>query len=112
MARVVFRIFSTNPPSERDLSTYLELGIVTEFDDPDAVEMASGYSVFRDEAYARRVSRRMPWKGSGFIARLELPDRIDVRLRQTGGNPRHYTLWCSRDVLLESVVEIHPTRDQ
>ncbi len=110
MPRIVYRIVLENPPNERDLKSYQELGITVERNDSDAVRMAMGLSVYGTLAYARRVSKRFPWKGDCFIAEITPADRDDAIVEQTGNNPRHYTLWCAEDVIRNSITRIVPAR--
>ncbi len=110
MARIVYRIVLENPPSDRDLKSYQELGISIERNDPDALRMASGLSVYATLAYARRAAKRFPWKGKCFIAEIALSDSDEAVVEQTGSNPRHYTLWCNEQIIRVAITRIVPVK--
>jgi hypothetical protein len=86
--------------------SYAALGRETRTNDPDAARMATGFSVYVSFSYARRVAKRFPWKGNCFIAEIDLPDRDDVVLEQTGSKPEHYTLWCDVELIRASLVRV------
>jgi hypothetical protein len=111
MPTTVYRIVLENPPSERDLMTYEELGIPVRSSDPDAPRMRTGLSVYVSLGYARKKAKGHPWKGHCLIAEIALPDNSEFRLEQTGQNsPRHYTLWCERPLVRRSIARIIPVR--
>jgi hypothetical protein len=108
----VYRIVLRDPPPERDLMTYEELGIEVSSSDPDAQRMRSGLSVFVSLSHARTKAKGLPWKGRCSIAEIVLPDDADFRLEQTGRHSRkHYTLWCNRSLVRSSISRIIPVRE-
>jgi len=111
VSRIVYRIVEENPPNEHDLKSYLELGVDIQRRDPDALRMASGLSVYKTLAYARRIAKRFPWKGNCFIAEIDLPDRDDIIVEQSGTSARHYTLWGDEEVIRSSIARIFPARE-
>lgn len=72
MPTTVYRIVRQNPPSERDLMTYEELGIPVTSTDPDAPRMRTGISVFMSLSHARQKAKGHPWKGQCLIAEIAL----------------------------------------
>src|SRR5680860_165988 len=104
MSTTVYRIVLQNPPTERDLMTYEELGIPVFSSDPDAPRMRTGLSVFMSLAHARKKAKGYPWKGRCKIAEIVLSDDSNFRLEQTGQHShRHYTLWCERSLVRSSI---------
>lgn len=112
MPTTVYRIVESNPPSDRDLMTYEELGVQAARSDPDAARMRTGLSVFLSRVQARSKARGLPWKSRCFIAEIELSDDVEFVVEQTGRHSaKHYTLWCEASVIRASVRRIISMRE-
>jgi len=111
----LYRIVRTDPPSRDD---FLSNWVVRERDiaagrrprsvpaDGEALHMWSGISTYDSVAAAREQARR--YRLGGFIATLEIPPGIGIRVEQTSRRADHYTLWGEPGTLLATVAEIQP----
>ncbi|MFN0073779.1 MAG: hypothetical protein ACKVVP_20045 [Chloroflexota bacterium] len=104
MTRRFYRIVRTNPPTTQDFTTHLALGRSLRRPTPEDQRIASGISVFATLPQARRHARKLPMLG-GYIAEIELPDELDIRVERTGG-PGHHTLWGDARIVLDQVRDI------
>jgi hypothetical protein len=101
-----YRIVRSDPPTLMDFTSAKALGKARPTDDPEALRLADGLSVFRTEAQAHRHARRMPMLG-GYIAAVAIAANAPVYVERTLRTPGHHTLWgnpafllsCSRRVV-------------
>lgn len=112
MSTTIYRIVLHNLPSERDLMTHEELGILVASSDPDAPRMRTGLPVFMSLSHARTKAKGLHWKGRCLIAEIVLPDASEFQLEQTGRHSRkHYTPWCNRSLVRSSIARIIPVKE-
>jgi hypothetical protein len=108
--RVFYRIVWTNPPTERDFFNHIELGR-TSSDDPTWHRLATGLSVYTDLDDARKMGRRLPWKGNCFVAELHIPHNHPFVIEKTGKvESSHYTVWGSGQLLRSMIHRVLPVR--
>ena len=110
MARTLYRIVSTNPPTAADFLTDEERGRGSPDDPPELRRLRTGRSVFGTEARARRRARVFPRLGQ-YIAVLEIPDDSPARIARTLG-AGHYTIWAEPEYLLACVVNVVPVQSE
>lgn len=104
--RTVYRIVWTNPPLVDDLKP---IPVTNAFVRSEYRELATGISVFRTFAQARRTAAgRPPWLGRGHIAEILLPESGTYRLERTTASRGHYTLWADPRDILEWVGVVLP----
>ncbi len=86
--------------------SYDVLGIGLVDPDDESIRLSKGISVFRTEAQARRTARRRRFRGTFFIAEIEIPVEASVQIERTTGTPGHYTLWADADMIQSWVVRV------
>jgi hypothetical protein len=108
VARTVYRIVRTDPPTLADFLSDAELGRASFKDTEDVRRLRSGRSVYATEAQARRKARRYPILGR-YIAAVVLPDDQSIWIERTiPSSAGHYTLWGDAALLLTVVVRVVP----
>jgi hypothetical protein len=103
--RTFFRIVRTDPPTLADFTSPTLRGKMPPTDDPEALRLAGGISVFRTEAQARRHARRMPMLGA-YLAEVAIPSGAPVHSERTLRTPGHHTLWGTPAFLLACVSRV------
>lgn len=101
-SRTFYRIVRTDPPTLTDFTSAWILGKARPTDDPEALRLADGLSVFRTEAQAQRHARRMPMLGR-YLAEVAIASSAPVRAERTLRTPGHHTLWGNPAFLLACV---------
>lgn len=113
--RTFYRIVWMNPPEIDDFRSHVALGIAPRIDDREIRRLASGISVFRTAAQARKVAmKRPPWWGRGFVVRIDVPfDSEDgmVIIERTTKSAGHYTMWAEAALIATWVVDIMPVSE-
>ena len=109
--RVLYRIVANNPPNREDVSSYRELGIAPDTDDPEMHRLSAGISLFNTQQQARNQMRRLPPARRGFIAELHIPPDAPVTIERSGSQRGHHTLWGAADDTLNYVARILPPND-
>jgi hypothetical protein len=66
-----------------------------------------GISVYATEQQSRAKARQFPLLGR-YLARLEIPAGLAVRIERTTRSEGHHTLWASGAVLRSCVVGVVP----
>lgn len=66
--RTLYRIVRTNPVTERDMMSHMELGIPLRGNTPELREMWEGLSMFTSLERARKQAEGRPWQGNAHIA--------------------------------------------
>jgi hypothetical protein len=97
-----YRIVRSDPPTLMDFTSAKALGKARPTDDPEALRLADGLSVFRTEAQAHRHARRMPMLGT-HIAEVAIAASAPVHVERTLRTPGHHTLWGKPAFLLACV---------
>ena len=72
-------------------------------DDRLRKEWESGISVYDRRDYAMKRARNSRSSLGQFVVALRLPDDGGIEVRQTGRNPRHYTVYATGDRALALV---------
>lgn len=111
MAQTIYRIVSTNPPTEDDYRTYEQMGRALGLKSDLQKRMARGYSCFVSLSKARNRAKGLPWRGDAFIAAYVLADDAVYDLQQTGIRASHYTVWCDASVLKQALKSVVPIRE-
>lgn len=108
MARTLYRIVRTDPPTVSDFLSDDALGRGAPDESPEVRRLRAGCSVFNTEAQARRRARAFPFLGC-YIAVLSILDDpdISIKIERTPGTG-HYTIWDDREWLLGDVVAVVP----
>ncbi len=107
--RTFYRIVWTDPPTLEDFLSHLDRGVDVRVEDAGIRRLAGGLSVFRTLTQARKnASKRPPWFGRGYIARLIVPIDADVAIERTTKTAGHYTRWGDEALILSLVDEIEP----
>jgi hypothetical protein len=92
---------------QHDFLSYLDLGIVSEDDSPEARRLKAGISVNATLRQARNRARGVTsLRNHEFIAELRIPDGASVTFERTGATRGHYTLWGAPEDLLACVVSV------
>ena len=108
MARTLYRIVRTNPPTVADFLSHERRGQpIPRNVTPELRESWTGVSMHDTREASRAVQRRFPRIGS-FIAALMVEDEAPVRVKQTGTDPHHYDVWAEPGELLARVVAVDP----
>ncbi len=85
---VVYRLVKSNPPTEADARSHLELGA-----SPKAPPcQRSGLSCALDREYLEDVRRAVPYRRKNRIARGEFHSEHG-KIKQTGPDRGHHTMW-------------------
>ena len=106
--RSLFRIVRTNPPTLRDFASHAVLGQQPRRPlTPREQNLWRGISLYSTLMAAIQRAHDSPWLGS-FVAELNIPDDVPLRIEQTGRQREHYTAWGPADVLLSQVVAVTP----
>lgn len=82
--------------------SYQALGIALTRNDPEALRLAAGISLYSTLQQARNQVARLPPERRGFVAELRIPEDAPVTIERTGKRG-HHTLWGSADVILDYV---------
>ena len=104
--RKFYRNVKSKPPTIEDFFSYKALGIPAPRD-LQRLALWNGISVYATEAQARGLARRIPAVG-GYIAEIELPDDLGLRIERTGPGRGHHTVWGEPGALLDRVVAVRP----
>jgi hypothetical protein len=106
LARVFYRIVQTDPPTLRDFMSYEALEIPPRRPLPSSDrDRWRGVSHYASFAAAESAARARPGLGA-FIAAVHIPTDGSVRIRQTGRDLDHFTVWAEADRLLGWVVSV------
>jgi hypothetical protein len=94
--RTLYRLVRSNPPTLDDFMSYEALKV------PPRRPLTSrqrdhwrGVSFYATQAAARLRARASPQLGS-FIAEMQVPDEVQVRIEQGGRDLDHYNVWAER----------------
>ncbi|MGH2350698.1 MAG: hypothetical protein ACRDI2_19755 [Chloroflexota bacterium] len=110
MARAFYRIVTAPTVEELDLDDFKSAKALGAPPPRHAANLPlwDGLSVFATEAQARAKAHDFPGHGA-YIARLEIPDDVPMRIERTIKNSRgHHTIWGGPAELLRCVVSVVP----
>jgi hypothetical protein len=111
MARTLYRIVATNPPTRRDFQSAASRGQIPLSQDPEELRLAHGISTFATLTQARNKAQRYPWLGA-YIAELTIPEAPEITIERTlPGTRGHHTVWGDPEQLLRCVVRVVPVVD-
>ena len=103
--RTLHRIVRTDPPSIRDFTSKLELGVVDPGADEETKRLESGLSTYRTLAQARRKARAFRFLGQ-YVAVIDVALAGSVTLERTTSSAGHYTVWGDGHLILGAVVTV------
>jgi hypothetical protein len=107
MARVLYRIVRTNPPSRVDFMSHEALGKVPRDPTPELLEMWRGVSAYDDIEVARGLARRRPGIGP-FIAVLSIEEGAPIVIKRSGRRRGHHDLYGAPAEMQRRVVRVEP----
>lgn len=111
MARSLFRIVRTNPPTLNDFVSNLAQGRPYPNRNPETTYLWDGLSAYDRDSRARRKAKGMPWLGIGFIAEVRIADNDPgVRFERTTKSDGHYTIWGDPAAIMANVIRVTPIR--
>lgn len=111
VARVLYRLVQTDPPTIRDFLSYAALGVVPRRPlTPRQADQWDGVSHYASAATAQARARLSPRFGT-YILELRLPRGAQARVEQIGRDPDHYTVWAEPSDLLGWVASVEPLED-
>jgi hypothetical protein len=106
LARILYRIVQSDPPTVRDFKSCAELGTPPRRPlsprDRDHWEGVSHYLTLDGAQAAARANPRI----GSFISTVRVP--VDVRFERWGRDPTHCTVWEDAATLLSWVVSTAP----
>lgn len=106
MARTLYRIVKTNPPTIEDFFSHERRGQPLPRGAPPSLRASwTAVSTHDTIEASRAVQRRFPRTGA-FIARVEIEDEAPVRVEQTGTDLHHFDVWAEPAGLLARVVVV------
>lgn len=106
-ARAFYRIVHGDPPAVGDFLSNAALGRPPRRPDPGVLRLWDGISVYETEQHAREKAQQFPQLGR-FLARLEIPVGLAVRIERTTRSEGHHTLWAPATVLHSCIVGVVP----
>ena len=89
---IFYRIVKSAPPTLRDFTSKMELGLVGPHPDDYTAYLESGISTYRTLAQARRKARAFPSLGA-FVVAIAIEDGAPIRWERTTRSAGHHTLW-------------------
>lgn len=105
--RTLHRIIPTNPPTERDFTSKLALGLVDRDADEETKRLESGLSMYRTLAQARKKARAFRFLGP-YAAVVDVSATAHVTVERTTSSAGHYIVWANSEHLLAAVVTVEP----
>jgi hypothetical protein len=104
MARF-YRVVRNSPPTLRDFSSNEALGKQPRNPTPDLLRRWGAISVLGTMALAQRYARLFPRLGS-YVAEIDLPDELILRLEEDQETAGHYELWAAPQDCLARVTHV------
>lgn len=104
MARTLYRIVKTDPPSPNDFVSHQERGRRPP-NDPAKARLWGGLSAYETLHQAQRTARMFPLLGQ-FIAEIAIPDDGRITYERTTTSDGHYTVWGEPNDLLKRVTSV------
>lgn len=105
--RTLHRIVRTNPPTERDFTSKVALGLVDPEADDETKRLESGLSMYRTLAQARMKARAFSFLGA-YVAVVDVGATAFIAVERTTSSAGHYTVWAAAGELLSAVVTVEP----
>ena len=102
MARVFWRVVKSNPPTIDDFLSYKRLGRPFR-GNPARIREWDALSVFDELDIAVEFLRHGGSRHGAFLARLVVPDELDLAIEQTGANKNHYSIFESAETVFQWV---------
>lgn len=107
-ARTFYRLVLTNPPTLADFRSDLAQGRPPPSQNPEAVRLVSGLSMYATLTQARNKATAYPRLGR-YIGALDLPIGGPIRYERTlPGSRGHHTIWGDPAELLACVTAVVP----
>lgn len=103
MARTLYWLVTSDPPTRDDFRSYFETGQVRSNANARAIELLKGVSMWETEEQALALRERMRARFD-YVAEVSIPDAIRV-VRQ-GRSRGHHNVYASADDLLRWVVRV------
>ena len=86
--RMLHRIVRTNPPTERDFTSKLALGLVDPEADDETRRLESGLSMYRTLAQARKKARAFRFLGP-YVAVVDVGASARIAVERTTSSAQH-----------------------
>jgi len=106
--RTFYRIVHSDSPELGDFVSNAALGRPPRRPTPEVLRLWDGISVYATEQQAREKAHQFPQLGR-YLARLEIPAGLAVRIERTTRSEGHHTLWAPGVVLRSCVVGVVPS---
>ena len=105
-----YRITKGEVATEADFLSNEARGRPAPANDPEAVALWGGISVYDSEDAARSVALYYRLRIGRYIAEMSIPHDAAIAVRKTRENPAHYTLWADPLLLLSRVSWVKAVR--